>query len=153
MNTILLILTCIGTIAVDQLSKLWALRTLHTESIVVTSWWNFDLSWNKGVSWSLLTPNSEVGTWLLTGLITLFILALMYACYQHIKQKTAHIFEALLLGGALSNLTDRITHGAVLDFIQWHWHDWYWPTFNVADAAIVCGVCGILFVTWWKEQA
>jgi signal peptidase II len=50
---------------------------------------------------------------------------------------------ALVIGGAVGNVVDRLIHGHVVDFIQWHWQDWYWPAFNIADAAIVGGAVGI----------
>ena len=50
---------------------------------------------------------------------------------------------ALVIGGAIGNLVDRLQHGHVIDFIQWHWRDHYWPAFNLADAAIVGGAIGI----------
>jgi signal peptidase II len=60
-----------------------------------------------------------------------------------LKRQSAHTLVsfglALILGGALGNLWDRLLTGAVVDFIQWHWHDAYWPAFNVADSAITCG--------------
>lgn len=49
-----------------------------------------------------------------------------------------------MIGGALGNLIDRVRLGKVVDFLQWHWHDWYWPSFNVADSAITLGVALLL---------
>ena len=48
-----------------------------------------------------------------------------------------------MIGGAVGNVIDRLRFGHVVDFIQWHWRDWYWPAFNLADAAIVGGAIGI----------
>ena len=48
-----------------------------------------------------------------------------------------------MLGGALGNVIDRLIHGHVIDFIQWHWREHYWPSFNLADSAIVAGAVGI----------
>ena len=50
---------------------------------------------------------------------------------------------ALVIGGAIGNVIDRLQHGHVIDFVQWYWRDFYWPAFNVADAAIVGGAIGI----------
>ena len=50
---------------------------------------------------------------------------------------------ALIIGGALGNVIDRLLHGHVVDFIQWYWHGHYWPAFNLADSAIVAGAVGI----------
>ena len=51
---------------------------------------------------------------------------------------------ALVIGGAIGNVIDRIWLGKVVDFLQWHWEDWYWPSFNVADSAITLGVILLL---------
>ena len=51
---------------------------------------------------------------------------------------------ALIIGGALGNAADRIARGHVVDFIQWHWKDYYWPSFNLGDVAIVVGVAGLV---------
>jgi len=51
---------------------------------------------------------------------------------------------ALVIGGAVGNLIDRIWLGRVVDFLQWHWDDWYWPSFNLADSAITLGVVLLL---------
>ncbi|RYZ68873.1 MAG: signal peptidase II, partial [Lysobacteraceae bacterium] len=50
---------------------------------------------------------------------------------------------ALVIGGAIGNVIDRLIHGHVIDFIQWHWQEHYWPSFNIADSAIVGGAIGI----------
>ena len=59
---------------------------------------------------------------------------------------------ALVIGGAIGNVIDRIIHGHVVDFIQWHWQDWYWPAFNIADAAIVGGAIGIALFGLFSGQ-
>ena len=51
---------------------------------------------------------------------------------------------ALIIGGALGNAADRIARGHVVDFIQWHWKDYYWPSFNLGDVAIVVGAVGLV---------
>ena len=51
---------------------------------------------------------------------------------------------SLVIGGAIGNVIDRLQHGHVIDFIQWHWREHYWPAFNIADAAIVGGAIGIV---------
>jgi len=51
---------------------------------------------------------------------------------------------AFIVGGALGNLIDRVWLGKVVDFLQWHWHEWYWPAFNLADSAITLGVILLL---------
>jgi len=52
---------------------------------------------------------------------------------------------AFIIGGAVGNLIDRVLLGKVVDFLQWHWQDWYWPSFNLADSAITLGVILLLY--------
>jgi signal peptidase II len=61
---------------------------------------------------------------------------------------------ALVIGGALGNLIDRVWLGKVVDFLQWHWQQWYWPSFNLADSAITLGVVLLLFdgVVGWRRE-
>jgi signal peptidase II len=59
----------------------------------------------------------------------------------------------LIIGGALGNALDRIIHGQVVDFIQWYWRDWYWPAFNLADAAIVLGVAILVMPSGRRSSA
>jgi signal peptidase II len=67
--------------------------------------------------------------------------------------KTALPF-ALVIGGAIGNVIDRLQHGHVVDFIQWYWRGHYWPAFNLADSAIVAGAVGIaLFGLLQKPKA
>ena len=55
-----------------------------------------------------------------------------------------------MLAGALSNIVDRITYGAVIDFVDFHIFGYHWPTFNIADAFIVCGVLGIMIQSMFE---
>ena len=58
-------------------------------------------------------------------------------------QLAGALLLGLVIGGAIGNVIDRMIHGHVVDFIQWHWRDYYWPSFNIADSAIVAGAVGI----------
>ena len=58
----------------------------------------------------------------------------------------------LILGGGLGNLIDRVTLGYVVDFISWHYQNWYWPAFNIADSAIFCGAILLLWDSFSSES-
>jgi signal peptidase II len=107
---------------------------------------NFSLMWNRGVSWGLFHGASAHGFYLLTAFIILVTLGLAYYAFYHqfYKQKACIFLEVLVLSGAVSNIIDRFVYGGVIDFIQFHLGDWYFPTFNVADIFVVCGVFGLL---------
>ena len=64
---------------------------------------------------------------------------ILYLLARHGHQRLFSLALALILGGAIGNLIDRIVYGHVIDFLDVHWRGWHWPAFNVADSAIVCG--------------
>ena len=133
-------------IVLDQLSKAWVLASLpeYTAVPVIEGVWNWYRTYNTGAAFSFL---SDAGGWqkyffvvLAAGICGL----LAYWLWRTPRGdwKTALPF-ALVIGGAIGNVIDRLLHGHVVDFIQWHWQNWYWPAFNIADAAIVGGAVGI----------
>ena len=79
----------------------------------------------------------------LTGALT-FAFAVMAFRAQHALERAGF---ALVVGGALGNIIDRLRQGAVTDFLDFYWRDWHWPTFNVADICITLGAVLILFAS------
>jgi len=148
MNALLLFLLALG---IDRFSKAWALKTLAGKVLAPCWCMNFLLTWNRGISWSLFETTDAIGATILTSLIGLTVVA--FAAYT--VWRTLHFhpvaFEALVLGGALSNLIDRLFYGAVIDFIELHAGLYAWPVFNVADMAIVIGVMGMMLRAWQEE--
>ena len=133
-------------IVLDQLSKAWVLARLpEFEPIpVIEGFWNWYRTYNTGAAFSFL---SDAGGWQKYFFVVLAfaicgLLGFWLARTPRRDWKTALPF-ALVIGGALGNVIDRLLHGHVVDFIQWHWREHYWPAFNVADAAIVAGAVGI----------
>lgn len=102
---------------------------------------------NTGVSFGLL---QNVPLWALLGATTL-IVAWFIIWLLRAEQRTTAIALGLIVGGASSNIVDRMRHGAVTDFIDLHWEAWHWPTFNGADAAITAGAV-LLLVTMMFES-
>ena len=133
-------------IVLDQLTKAWVLSSLpeYQPIPVIDGFWNWYRTYNTGAAFSFL---SDAGGWQQYFFIVLAIaisglLALWLSRTPRGDWKTALPF-ALVVGGAIGNVIDRFQHGHVIDFIQWHWREHYWPAFNVADAAIVGGAIGI----------
>ncbi|MEG3192659.1 signal peptidase II [Lysobacter sp. D1-1-M9] len=130
----------------DQLSKLWVLTSLpeYTAIPVIEGVWNWYRTYNTGAAFSFL---ADAGGWqkyffvVLAAAIT-GLLGWWLARTPRSDWKTALPY-ALVIGGAIGNVIDRLIHGHVVDFIQWHWRDHYWPAFNIADSAIVVGAIGI----------
>jgi signal peptidase II len=133
-------------ILLDQLSKAWVLATLpeFQPVPVVDGFWNWFRTYNTGAAFSFL---SDAGGWqkyLFVVLAVAVCAGLTRALWRMPRSdwRTALPF-ALVIGGALGNVIDRLVHGHVVDFIQWYWRGHYWPAFNIADSAIVGGAIGI----------
>ncbi len=133
-------------IVLDQLTKSWVLSSLpeYQPIPVIEGFWNWYRTYNTGAAFSFL---SDAGGWQQYFFIVLAfaicgLLAFWLWRTPRGDWRTALPF-ALVIGGAIGNVIDRFQHGHVIDFIQWHWRDHYWPAFNLADAAIVGGAIGI----------
>ena len=133
-------------IVLDQLSKAWVLATLpeFQPVPVIEGYWNWFRTYNTGAAFSFL---GGAGGWqkyafVVLAVVISIVLARTLAKTSRGDWKTAAPF-ALVIGGAIGNVIDRLLHGHVIDFIQWYWRGHYWPTFNIADSAIVGGAVGI----------
>ena len=134
-----------GIIVIDQATKFWALDALFSppRRIEVIEILNFTPVWNRGVSFGLLANDSPYGPWLLGGFAVIVSIALTVWLA---KAETRSLVFGLgaIVGGAIGNAIDRALHGAVVDFIDFHWDTLHWPAFNIADTAITIGVGLIL---------
>jgi len=129
-------------IALDQISKLAVMASLYDYQ-VITIWPVFDLTlvYNTGAAFSFL---SDAGGWqrwffILFATLVSLVMVVWLGRLRPNERLTAYGL-AMIIGGAVGNLIDRIWLGKVVDFLQWHWQDWYWPAFNLADSAITLGV-------------
>ncbi len=141
-------------IVLDQVSKWVVLDTmLPGESIYVTPFWNWVLTFNPGAAFSFLADQPGWQRWFFT-LLALGVsgwIALELKRYP--QRRLMALALSLIMGGALGNVIDRVRFGAVVDFIQWHAAGFYWPAFNIADSAISVGaVLLILASLLHKEQ-
>jgi signal peptidase II len=133
-------------VLLDQATKAWVLSSLpEFQPIpVIDGFWNWYRTYNTGAAFSFL---SDASGWQKYFFVVLAagisgLLAWWLARTPRGEWRTALPF-ALVIGGAIGNVIDRLLHGHVVDFIQWYWQDHYWPAFNVADSAIVAGAIGI----------
>lgn len=127
----------------DQAAKALARVRLDT-AMELTPFLSLRLGFNPGVTFGLFADSGAAGRWTLSGVTALIIGALLVWIWRTRTAMTA-VAGSLLVGGAAGNLLDRLRFGAVTDFIDLHWGAAHWPTFNLADAAIVCGV-GLLLL-------
>ena len=126
-------------LVVDQLSKLWVLRSLpEFEPVtVIDGVWNWYRTYNTGAAFSLLGDAGGWQQYLFSGFAVVISLVLAWWLAKTPRRDWRNALPfALVIGGAIGNLLDRLQHGHVVDFIQWHWRDHFWPSFNVADSAI-----------------
>ena len=136
------------TLAIDQAHKWWMLAVYRIEDlgrVRVTPFLDLVYLNNKGISYGLLPLDSRVGQWLLAGLAGLAVLAMAVWLARWVTTRLVAASLGLIMGGAIGNAIDRLVLGGVADFIQVHAFGFYWYVFNIADAAIVAGVCGLLY--------
>lgn len=117
----------------------------------VFDFFNVVFTWNFGTSFSMFRALGEATPIIMIIATSIIIGALMYYLFTHAK-KYETIPLALVCGGALGNLVDRIRFGAVVDFLDFHVGGWHWPAFNVADVCIVLGVGLYLFNLYLARQ-
>lgn len=138
-------------ILADQASKAWANDILAASWIQVTGFFNLVLLRNTGSAFSFL---ADAGGWqkLLFSAVAIGVSAAMAAViWKHSAEKLAPAAAALVLGGAIGNLIDRLMLGSVTDFIDLHIGDIHWPAFNIADSAIVLGVIFFILIELRKK--
>jgi signal peptidase II len=144
--TVLHVLIPIITFVIDRLTKWWAVSFLCQKPLAI--WGNAIsclITYNKGVSWSLLAFDGATSFWIIGFLVCGVIFLLVWHIYVQYRQEHAIYGELLVLGGALSNFYDRFLYGGVVDFILLQYGNWSFPVFNCADIAIVCGVLLMMY--------
>lgn len=137
----------LGVVIADQFTKVLILGYYRLgDSTHVTDFLNVVRAHNTGAAFSFLAAASGWQRWLFTGIAFAAVAFIVWLLRSHAGQRLFSFSLALIMGGAIGNVIDRLVHGYVVDFIQVHWHDaWYFPAFNVADSAITVGaVCLVL---------
>jgi signal peptidase II len=147
------------TCALDQALKLWLIFGFELGSkgvVEVAPFVDLVLTWNTGISYGWFKQEGPLGQWALLVLKGVAV-AFLWIWLAHAGSRLGALALGLIIGGALGNAIDRLMHGAVADFVllhittpQWSF-DWY--VFNLADAAIVAGVAGILYESIIGERA
>jgi len=115
------------------------------DQLTVTSFFNLVRYHNEGAAFSFLADAGGWQKWFFTGISVAASAFIIYLLKKHRNEKLFCWGLALVLGGAIGNLYDRVTLGYVVDFLSFHLDDLYWPAFNIADSAICVGV-GLLLL-------
>ena len=127
---------------IDRYSKIGMIRNFTDTSFYLNDFLNFDLVWNTGIGFGFLSTDSSLIYNLITGIICIVI---MFLIYLIVKSKTSDkILFSMILGGAMGNVYDRLTYFAVPDFIDIHYKNFHWFTFNIADIFITLGIILII---------
>lgn len=128
-------------VVLDQASKWIAVRALEFgERIpVLPGFFDFTLVYNRGAAFSFLAGADGWQRWFFTVIGVAAAGFIVWMLARHGAQRLFAFALALILGGAVGNVIDRVLHGQVTDFVLLYWRDWHWPAFNVADMAITLG--------------
>jgi signal peptidase II len=149
----------LATAVLDQALKLWLLFGYDLETrgqVRLAPFLDLVLVWNQGVSFGLFQQDGDLGRWLLVG-FKLAAVALLWVWLARADRRLTAVALGLIIGGAVGNVIDRFVYGAVADFVFFHietatWQ-FRWYVFNLADAAIVAGVIGLLYESLVPQRA
>jgi signal peptidase II len=148
-SLLLLVVLAGSVLALDVVTKRWASRTLATRPPVevVGEFVRFTYTRNSGVAFGL--GAGVKFPYYLFSIAAVAIILWLFASGR-VRGNTRRVALALIFGGALGNLVDRLSTGEVVDFIEIGWNRWHWPVFNVADSAVSIGV--LLFALIWSRR-
>ncbi|MDR1166623.1 MAG: signal peptidase II [Deltaproteobacteria bacterium] len=141
--------------ALDLASKTLVLRHFsYLETLEITGFFNLTLVGNQGAAFSFLSGTGAYQGLKMTLLALVALLPIVYFFRQAREEdKLALGSLALIVGGAVGNIHDRLRYGAVVDFLDFHFRDAHWPAFNVADVAICVGVALLLVASLKRSQS
>jgi signal peptidase II len=145
-----------AVIAADQLTKAWIVHHFSLfERVHVLPVLDVILTYNNGAAFSFLSQASGWQRWLFV-LLALAVSAALVVWMRRLHARTQALLAAglaLIVGGALGNMIDRVMIGRVVDFIHVHWGHAYFPAFNIADSAITIGAAMLLLDAWRESRA
>lgn len=140
-------------IVLDQLTKQWVTQSLGLREVIpVMPSFNLVLAHNAGAAFSFLAGAGGWQRGFFIGIAVVAAVVIVHLLRKHHGEKLFSLALALILGGALGNLIDRIQFGHVVDFLDFYVQNWHWPAFNVADMAITAGA-GLLIWDSLKKPA
>ena len=149
----------VASAAIDQVSKLWLLYVFDLRArmpVRLTPFLDLVLTWNKGISYGLFQQEGPLGQGVLLA-VKAAAVALLWLWLARARSRLTAIALGLIIGGAVGNAVDRLLHDAVVDFILFHITtetiNFNWYVFNLADAAIVAGVAGLLYESTLGDHA
>jgi signal peptidase II len=140
-------------VILDQLSKLWITNHFtFGEHLYVLGVFDLVLAHNTGAAFSFLSDAGGMQRWLFTAIAVIASVWIVWLLRKHREQVLFAWALSMILGGALGNLIDRVSYGYVVDFLSFHWNEYYFPAFNLADSSITCGAF-LLILDSFKEKS
>ena len=136
----------------DQLSKKWMLNNIFDSQriIEINKYFNFVPVWNKGISFGMLSDLMNINFFMI--IVTIIISLFLFLWFLRTKNKNLSISLTFIISGALGNLLDRLSHKAVIDFIDIHIDNFHWPAFNFADSYITIGAFIYIFTIFTSQK-
>ncbi|HCE93792.1 MAG: signal peptidase II [Burkholderiales bacterium GWA2_64_37] len=132
-------------VVVDQITKTLILNHYQLgDSTFITSFFNIVRAHNTGAAFSFLSDAGGWQRWLFTGIGVAATIFIVWQLRAHPGQKLFGFALSSILGGAVGNVVDRLMHGYVVDFLDFHVSGWHFPAFNVADSAITLGAACLI---------
>lgn len=125
---------------IDQLTKILILDAYHLgEGMYVSSFFNIVRVHNLGAAFSFLASESGWQRWFFTAIGVIAAIFIVWLLKSHSEKRLFSLALACILGGALGNVIDRVLYGYVVDFLDFHYANWHFPAFNIADSGITTG--------------
>jgi len=136
----------------DQLSKQWALKNIFYDQTIIeiNKYLNFIPVWNKGISFGMLSDLMNINFFMV--IVTITISLFLFLWFLRTTNKNLSISLAFIISGAVGNLLDRLSHKAVIDFIDIHIDNFHWPAFNFADSYITIGAFIYIFTIFTSQK-
>ena len=143
-----------GDIGVSRTLWEWladAPARLPFTSIEILPFFNIVMVWNQGISFGLFNGGQNYGVFLLI-VLALIIIAIFSVWLFRCSSRLQLLGIAMVIGGALGNIMDRVRFGAVVDFMDVHMMDYHWPSFNISDSCISIGVFLLIIYAFFFEN-
>ncbi len=145
--------TSLPLFVLDVLTKALAMEHLPTSIVIIPNFFQLTYVQNKGAAFGLFAHSDDTFRIAFFTLIPIIALATIFYVFHKLtdKEKDLAVAYSAIFAGAIGNILDRIRFGFVIDFLDFHWHDWHFPAFNVADSAICLGVLWLSSAPYFKK--
>jgi signal peptidase II len=128
----------------DRITKWFAVNNVEHGPLNIFPGFSINLTVNRGISWGMFHGASNLGFYLLAACVATVIACFLAYTVMEYKQGNSIGLQLIVLAGACSNFFDRIWYHGVIDFIDFYCSAWHWPSFNIADVAIIVGILLIM---------